>query len=226
MALASVSNQTTSAPVGRSTSTSTWNRPPPAGNTYRARTWSTGTSMAQARERCPSRTATRRQKVPSSSAFSQIAARALPLTATAGALAEDGTGIALAWTPKTEKGLRISLPGLTEVLALDAKADVPSLDIASDTTFGEQRWLVAWTRTTKQQLATSAWAASMPDGNPFRLHDDANLDVTDVRFAVSDGFPCMALVTADEEVLVVRMTATGPKVLGRLGDPPGGAAPA
>ena len=148
----------------------------------------------------------------------QTAPAGFPGNATAGALAADGAAIALAWTPKTEKGLRLSLPGLPELAALDPKADVATVDIASDTTFGEQRWLVAWTRTTKQQVTTSAWAASMPDGNPFRLHDDASVDITDVRFAVSDGFPCIALLTADEEVLVVRMTATGPKPLGRIGD--------
>lgn len=142
------------------------------------------------------------------------------LTSAAIRTSDDRGVVALAWVGKEGKGLRFAELGPdAEPLPIDVKADVGALELIA---VGD-RWLVVYTREAMtERECTLPWAvwisAAGVAGKPFPLLTDKDAeDVEDVRFLTGDGPPRIGAITLAETLLVVEVSESGGKVVGRFG---------
>ena len=128
--------------------------------------------------------------------------------------------IALVWVTREEKGLRLQRLGLdTEPLRLDEKLPVGSVDLRPV----DGGWWVAWVREpVADRDVTVLMAMFLPDsgapGKPFPILSTAEVeDLEDLRFVTGEGPPRMAAVTLEETLVVIELSATGGKIVARVG---------
>jgi uncharacterized protein YjbI with pentapeptide repeats len=117
------------------------------------------------------------------------------------AAATGPSGIGMVWTVKGEKGFRYQVPGEPPD-RMDTRSPVGAVDL---TAVGE-RWLAVWTRMGRTPAApATAWAAWLPDGEPFALAPDS--DVDEVRVVRGGEHAFVAALDASEQIVVLRVDA-------------------
>lgn len=126
----------------------------------------------------------------------------------------EGDVVALAWTRREERGLRVQRLGVdAEPIRVDANLDIGALDLVA---VGEQHLLV-WTRETEESVPMAVW---LPDGKPFRLvAATAAVEADAVSVVAGSGPPRIMLTGLGDEVTVMEVGANEAREVVRFRQP-------